>query len=137
MIKKFQGGIKDFDQLVFFLSAPSFYFFFSCNSIVYVLSAFVVNKIKAIISSGKSFCVAFVNVVFGYSLLKIVSDADIKYRLLIISQNVNIVLTIIVKHHQYRIDASYLGMTIRKLGNGAQSRTTKFETLNERLKTKD
>jgi len=51
---------------------------------------------------------------FDDSLFKIIGHSCIKHCLLIIGKNVNIVLSIIVEHNPFRIDASFLGMTIIK-----------------------
>ena len=62
--------------------------------------------------SCKGFGVSFVKIMFDDPLFKIIGDSCIKDSLLVVSENVNVVLSVIIEHRYYRIDASFLGMTI-------------------------
>ena len=52
---------------------------------------------------------------FNYSLFKIIGDTSVKYSLLVVGKNINLILSIIIEHNRFRIDASFLGMTINKV----------------------
>jgi len=49
---------------------------------------------------------------FDDSLFKIIGYASIRNRLSVVSENVNVVLSIIIEHDHCCMDASFPGMTI-------------------------
>jgi hypothetical protein len=78
------------------LSSPAFYFFFPGDGIINVSEVLIINKIVAVVFTGKSFGLPPVGPVFFQALRQVVGNTCIKYSPFGIGNNVDVIMVLFV-----------------------------------------